>query len=112
MTFRKDNETLIDSMYYEDMTDEELGGLYRTREKRIAAFLKARDYKFRGMEKIVVNNNHGRNKMIIVFCFDGGNTTRRSILEYYNQDNSSVHNVNAKKILSEFANITSLIANF
>lgn len=105
-------ESIIDSMYYEDVSEEEKNSFFRTREKQIAAFLKARGFVFKGMEKIRLENSRGRAKVIIMFCFEGGNVTRRSILEYYNSDSISNHNINAKKLMTEFSAITSLIANF
>jgi len=114
----REREQIIDSDYIldKDIGDEErksiIEGFYRTKEKTIAAYLKARGYNFRGMEKILITNISEKKKVVFAFCFDGGNVTRRAILEYYNTDDSKVLNVNAKLILNEFRNINSLIANF
>ena len=108
------NEEIIDKVYYlEGLTEEEEKELnfYRTKDKQIAAYLKARGYKLRGMEKILIGGGH-RKKKIVVFCFDGSNVTRRAILEYYNSDDPKLYTVNGKLVLSEFRNINSMIANF
>ena len=79
-------QDIIDAFYYdEDIPAEEkekfIEGFFRTRDKNIAAYLKARGFKFRGMEKVRLGN--GSKKQLVVFCFDGQGLTRRSLLEYY-----------------------------
>jgi len=107
---------IIDSMYHKvdgkAPDKEEIKSFYRTREKRISSFLKARGFPYRGMEKVLISSKNGKSKTIVVFCFDGGDETRQSIFEYYNSDERQDFNVNAKKILAEFSNITSMISNF
>jgi len=110
-------EELVDAVYYLDEVKEEdkkeiIAALYRTKEKNIIAYLMARGYKIRGMEKLVLINGQGRKKMIIQFCFDSKEITRRAVLEYYNTDDCKYFNVNAKRVLQEFKNVNSLIANF
>lgn len=111
-------EDIVDSEYYglEELSEEEreaaIADFDRTKEKAIAAFLKARGFVFRGLEKVVLTNAQGRRKSVTQFCFDGKNVTRRHILEFYNTDDSKAHNVNAKLLLQEYRNVNSLIANF
>lgn len=110
-----EDERVIDAQYiFSDGDDEEAlkKNFYRTKDKYIAAFLRARGYVFRGMEKVQLQDTRGRRKSVIRFCFDGGNVTRRSLFEFYNTDNPKVLTVNAKLILQELKNVNSLIGNF
>lgn len=115
----KENEKIVDASYtLDDLNlskeerEEYIKGLFRTKEKNIVAYLRARGYKFRGMERVVIMNAMRRTKTVIQFCFDGHNVTRRAVLEYYNTDEIEHCNVNAKRVLQEFKNVNSLIANF
>jgi len=105
--------TVIDSEYYleelEGEPEELKKEFYRTKDKYIASYLRAKGYSLRGIEKIN-SNNKNRSKKIIVFCFDGKNVTRRSVIEYYGEKSNS--NVNAQSFVIELRNINSLIANF
>jgi hypothetical protein len=104
--------TVIDSeYYYEDLEgdkEEIKKEFYRTKDKYVASYLRARGYTLRGIEKININKN--KSKKIIVFCFDGKNVVRRPVIEYYGE--KSAANVNAQSLVIELRNINSLIANF
>lgn len=114
----REKEEIIKAEYWFDGIDPELHEqaqndpdfLFRTQEKKIAIFLKARDYPVRGLEKKVFRVAGGHNKKILTFCFD--NTVQRARLEFYNENNPDKHNVNAKCILDAQQDITSLIVNF
>jgi len=110
-------EKVVDSeYYYEGIPDEDreeaVKRFFRTKDKKIAAFLKARGFPYRGMEKIVITNAHGKRKTVIAFCFEPPEVIRRTVLDFWNRDDSEYHNVNAKLLLAEVQNINSLIANF
>jgi hypothetical protein len=99
----------IDESLHEKAKNEP-GFLFRTQEKKIAIFLKARGYPVRGLEKKTVRVAGGHGKKILTFCFD--NVVQRARLEYYNNDNPDSHNVNAKRILDAQQDVTSMIVNF
>lgn len=84
--------------------------LFRTQEKKIAIFLKARGYPIRGIEKKTIRVADGHNKKILIFYFD--NVVKRARLEFYNNENPDSYNVNAKRILDAQQDITSMIVNF
>jgi len=107
-------EKVLDREYHlEDIepADQEaaIAGFFRTKDKHIAAFLKARGFRFRGLERVQLANSR---KTVVAFCFDGENVTRRTIFEYYNNVDRENWTVNAKMVLEEYRNINSLIANF
>jgi len=112
------SERVIDAHYFledvenKDEEDKLKKDFYRTKDKYIAAFLRARGYKLRGMEKVLLTDTRGRKKTVIRFCFDGQNVVRRPVFEFYNTDDSKILNVNAKLILQELKNFNSLIGNF
>jgi hypothetical protein len=110
-----EGERVIDAQYvFNEGEDQESlkKNFYRTKDKYIAAFLRARGYVFRGMEKVQLQDTRGRRKSVIRFCFDGGNVTRRALFEFYNTDDHKTLTVNAKLILQELKNVNSLIGNF
>ena len=111
------NEMVVDSVYYYEGIEEgdreaAVKEFFRTKDKKIAAFLKARGYPYRGMEKIVITNAHGKRKTVVGFCFEPRDVIRRTQLDFWNRDDAEYHNVNAKRLLAEVQNINSLIANF
>lgn len=83
---------------------------FRTQEKKIAIFLKARGYPVRGLERRSIRVAGNQSKKILTFCFD--NTVTRARLEFYNDNNPDSFNVNAKCILDAQQDITSMIVNF
>jgi hypothetical protein len=108
------NSKVIDTAYTIDdippeHRDEMVKGFYRTKDKNIAAYLKARGFSYRGWERVRLVQQR---KEVTVFCFDGQNVTRRTILEYYNNVEKSNWNVNAKLMLEELQNINSIISNW
>ena len=110
-------EKVIDATYdvediEEEYREESIKNFYRTTEKSIAAYLRARGFLYRGVEKVILFNGRGREKVIVRFCFDGSDVTKRSILEYYNIGDKDKHTVNAKRFFQEFKNVNSIIMNF
>jgi hypothetical protein len=108
-------ERIVDAQYviFDGEKEEELKkGFYRTKDKYNAAYLRARGFIFRGVEKIILTDTKGRKKPIFRFCFDGGNVTRRALFDFYNTDDPKFFNVNAKLIFQELRNVNSLIGNF
>jgi hypothetical protein len=110
-------EEIIKSEYWLDGIKEEdketaVKSFFRTQEKKIAIFLKARGYPLRGLEKRIQKVGSGQNKKLLVFCFDGENIVRRALLEYYNNSNPQIFNVCGKLMLETAQDITSLIINF
>ncbi|HEC72024.1 MAG: DUF5659 domain-containing protein [Candidatus Thorarchaeota archaeon] len=111
-------EEVVKAEYWLDGIDPELHDkaqndpdyLFRTQEKKIAIFLKARGFPVRGLEKKQLRIAGGQNKKILTFCFD--HTVQRARLEYYNDNNPESYNVNAKSILDAQQDITSMIVNF
>ena len=108
-------EEIISSEYWFDGIKEsdqetEKEKFFRTQEKKIAIFLKARGFPLRGVEKKYIYTASKHRKTIIVFCFDNA-LVQRARLEYYNLTNPDTFNVNAKSILEASQDITSLIIN-
>jgi len=108
------NSKVIESAYVVDdiapeIRDEQIKGFFRTKDKSIAAYLKARGFKYRGLERVRLLQQR---KDVTVFCFDGQGVTRRTVLEYYNNVEKQNWNVNAKLLLEELQSINSIISNW
>lgn len=108
-------EQIVDAHYvFVNGEDEETlkKDFYRTKDKYNTAYLRARGFIFRGMEKILLGDSRGKRKPLIRFCFDGNGVCRRALFEFYNTDDPKFFNVNAKLLLQELRNVNSLIGNF
>jgi len=108
-------EEILRSEYWLDGIEEPeqqeaIQNFFRTQEKKIAIFLKARGFLLRGVEKKFITTATKHRKTIVVFCFDA-DKVKRAKLEYYNLTNPDTYNVNAKSILEASQDITSLIIN-
>lgn len=111
----KEKEEIIKTQYWldgidENFHDEVVKGFFRTQEKKVAIFLKARGYPVRGLEKKTIRISGNQKKKILAFCFD--NCVRSAFLDLYNFDDPKIFNVNAKRMLDATQDISSMIINF
>jgi len=111
----KEKEEIIRTQYWLDGIDEKvhdqvIEGFFRTQEKKVAIFLKARGYPVRGLEKKMIRVSGNHKKKILAFCFDS--CVRSAFLELYNYDDPKHFNVNAKRMLDATQDISSMIINF
>lgn len=111
-----------------ELTPEEYGQLYRTKDLYVAAFLMARSFNLYGMEQVecrrVVDDGMGgerttRTNVIYYFSFlykreQGGEPDRnvidRMAMNYFNMNKQSL-NVNANTFVQSMKNIRSLITD-
>lgn len=111
----RDKEEVIKVQYWLDGIEEEFHekakkDFFRTQEKKVAIFLKARGYPIRGLEKKMLRVSGNQKKKILSFFFDS--SVRSAYIDLYNVDDANTYNVNAKRMLDATQDIGSLIINF